>query len=366
MARNKEKLSEPEIKAEIDRRTAQAAQDRGRVRRATQFMDPARVEDTLSGNRGSPAPCGTARWVDLLDPSEQEVMQCWPGLHKSDLNQLLKPSSSGAEESRTRLENRGDWLFGVFLSPVCVEEEDRVFFREINLVATSDLILTVRKTPSEGDAVFDPARLEGLCAEGETDAPGMLVYQLLDAIADDYLDLVEALDREINELEDNLETWDSNKIRTRLSCLRHDLLQARQKLGPMRDVFRRIYDDQLDLPDHDFFPRDIEVRFAEAYDKVLRVTDSLELLRDLASGVRDYHQAQVANEQNEVMKRLTIVASVLLVPTLIVGIYGQNFIEMPETSWAMGYLWSWALIGLTTLGQILYFRKKGWIGRKKD
>jgi magnesium transporter len=77
--------------------------------------------------------------------------------------------------------------------------------------------------------------------------------------------------------------------------------------------------------------------------------------------VRDYHQAQVANNQNEVMKRLTVVASVLLLPTFIVGLYGQNFKDIPELDWHFGYLWAWGLIVVTTIMQIIYFRRKRWI-----
>ena len=96
-------------------------------------------------------------------------------------------------------------------------------------------------------------------------------------------------------------------------------------LTPSRDAARAVLDDRVELDgDVTLFPRDIELHFADAYDKLLRATDGLDLARDLLAGVRDFHQAQVANDQNEVMKRLTVVASVLLLPTFIVGLYGQN------------------------------------------
>jgi magnesium transporter len=94
---------------------------------------------------------------------------------------------------------------------------------------------------------------------------------------------------------------------------------------------------------------------------LLRATDGLDLERDLLAGVRDFHQAQVANDQNEVMKRLTVVASVLLLPTFIVGLYGQNLRGVYEFHWAHGYLFSWFLIVITTIAQIAYYRRKKWI-----
>jgi magnesium transporter len=109
------------------------------------------------------------------------------------------------------------------------------------------------------------------------------------------------------------------------------------------------------------FPQEVEVAFNAAYDKLMRAFDGLELSRDLLSSVRDYSQAKVANDQNEVMKRLTVVASLLLLPTFIVGLYGQNFVNIPELRWHWGYAYVWAVIVVTTLLQLWYFRRKDWI-----
>src|SRR5439155_4545920 len=111
----------------------------------------------------------------------------------------------------------------------------------------------------------------------------------------------------------------------------------------------------------ELFDREVELHFADAYEKLLRASEGLELSRDLLAGVRDYHQAKVANDQNEVMKRLTAIASLLLVPTLIVGIYGQNFRDIPELRWGWGYGWSWSLIVVSTVAQLAFFRWKKWL-----
>ena len=108
--------------------------------------------------------------------------------------------------------------------------------------------------------------------------------------------------------------------------------------------------------------REIELDFADVYDKLLRAVDGLDLSRDLLASARDYHQAKIANDQNEVTKRLTVIASVLLVPTFIVGLYGQNFHHIPELGWSFGYWWSWGWIVLTTILQLAFFRWLGWIG----
>jgi magnesium transporter len=93
----------------------------------------------------------------------------------------------------------------------------------------------------------------------------------------------------------------------------------------------------------------------------MRASDGLDLARDLLAGVRDYALAKIANDQNEVMKRLTAIASILLLPTFIVGLYGQNFRNMPELRWHYGYGYVWALIIVTTALQLWWFRRKKWI-----
>jgi len=173
---------------------------------------------------------------------------------------------------------------------------------------------------------------------------------------------VDGVNDEIDELEDNVERWTNEHIRQRLSDLRHDLLHIRRTLAPMRDAVRRVVDDVVDVEEGDeVFPHDVEVAFNGAYDKLLRAFDGLELSRDLLASVRDYHQSKIANDQNEVMKRLTVIASLLLLPTFIVGLYGQNFVDIPELRWHWGYGYVWGVIVATTLAQLWFYRRRDWI-----
>ncbi len=193
-------------------------------------------------------------------------------------------------------------------------------------------------------------------------SPGLALYRLFDDVAERFLTLIDTLDDQVDELEDRIEEWDATRIRNHIGRLRHDILRVRRVLTPTRDAARSILDNRLEIDgEEELFPRDVEIHFADAYDKLLRATDGLDLARDLLAGVRDYHQAKVANDQNEVMKRLTVVASVLLLPTFIVGLYGQNFHNIPELTWKYGYQWGWFLIISTTIAQIVYFRRKKWI-----
>ncbi len=139
------------------------------------------------------------------------------------------------------------------------------------------------------------------------------------------------------------------------------MLGIRRTLSPTRDAVHKIVDGRVELDDDELFPRDVEIAFGNAYDKLLRASEALDSSRDSLGGVRDYLQGKIANDQNEVMKRLTLIASLLLVPTFIVGLYGQNFHDIPELHWAFGYWWTWGWILGTTVLQLVFFRWKRWI-----
>jgi magnesium transporter len=304
-----------------------------------------------------------AEWIDLLDPDEGELRAALKhDIHQRALEQLLRPALHG-DEPRPRLEGQDHYVFGVFLVPIAIRAEDRVFYQELDLVATRERLVTVRKTPERGHP-FDPGPAQESVRSDDDRRTGLMVYRLVDLIAEYFLDLVDALDDEIDELEDGIEQWPATQVRGRISELRHDLLHVRRTVTPTRDAIRRVVDRRVDAAEQggEVLPRDIELDFADVYDKLLRAVDGLDLSRDLLASARDYQQAKIANDQNEVTKRLTVIASVLLVPTFIVGLYGQNFEHIPELAWGFGYWWSWGWILVTTALQLAFYRWLGWIG----
>ena len=301
-----------------------------------------------------------AEWIDLIDPSEDELRAKLPrSVREQALDLLLRPAQH-ADEPRPTLQAHGEYIFGVFLVAVAIPEKDRLFYQEVDVIVTHDFLLSVSKTPPD-EHPYDPRPARESCRPD--DNGGMMLYRLVDDIAERYLDLVDALDGEIDELEDGVETAPPAVTRDRLSELRHDLLHIRRTLAPTRDAVRRVIDNVVEVKTGDeVFPHDVEIAFNSAYDKLLRAFDGLELSRDLIASVRDYLQAKIANDQNEVTKTLTVIASVLLLPTFIVGLYGQNFRHhFPELGWQWGYAWSWGLIVVTTIIQLVFFRWKKWI-----
>jgi magnesium transporter len=299
------------------------------------------------------------RWIDLIDPSADEIKTHLPAhIHPTALDLLLAPHVHD-DEPRPRIESHGDYVLGVMLVVVAVKSEDRVYYQEVDFVLTADQIVTVSKTPPD-EAPYDPKSVKEMCKPEEH--VGMYAFRLIDDISERYLDLIDDLNDEIDELEDKVEEWPPAKVRGRVSDLRHDMLRIRRTLAPTRDAVRKIVDGRIELEGGgELFPREVQIHFSDAYDKLLRASDGLETSRDLVAGVRDYSQSKIANDQNEVMKRFTVIASVLLLPTFIVGLYGQNFHDIPEIGWHWGYWWSWGLIIGTTIGQLVFYRWKKWV-----
>jgi magnesium transporter len=304
-----------------------------------------------------------AEWVDLLDPDEAEIRKHAPYLAHPAVEELLRPADPDGNV-RPTLQGHGDYVFGVLLLAVLDSERDLLYYQEVDVVLTREAILTVRKTPP-GREPFNPDEVRETCHAKGHISPGHVAYHLIDSIAERYLGLLDDVDGEIDELEENLDTWESDRTRSRLSEIRHDLLRIRRTLAPTRDAVRGVVDGRVDIDGgmlrREVFPDEIERAFAGVLDKLLRATESLEFSRDLLAAVRDYQATQLANKQNEITQRLGVVASLLLVPTFIVGVYGQNFDDIPETSWHFGYGFSWAVIILITLAQLAFFRWKKWL-----
>src|SRR4029450_10431288 len=142
-------------------------------------------------------------------------------------------------------------------------------------------LVTVRKTPELGHP-FDPRPAQESVRGGDDRRAGLMVYRLVDLIAEYFLDLVDALNAESDGLEDGIEQWPANQVRVRISQLRHDLLHVRRTVAPTRDALRRVVDRRVDADKGgEVLPRDIELDFADAYDKLLRAADGLEFSRDL-------------------------------------------------------------------------------------
>jgi magnesium transporter len=296
------------------------------------------------------------RWLDLVDPTSEEILAAVPVHVDPDVVEALAAPAVVDREARPLVESHGACVFGVLVATLPLPDH-RIALQEIDVVATPDLLVTVRKTPRAGPA-FDPSVLRPASEDGLP--VGILVQRLIDDVTDTYLDLLDATYAEIDALEDRIDDLRPADTRTRLSELRHELLHRRRTVSATRAAVRRILDGRVEVGDHALFLADVERLFGDTYDTLVRVTEELDVARDLLSGVRDHLQSKIAESQNEVAKKLTVIASLVLVPSLVVGFFGQNFAGVFDRQfWTLGV--STGLILVSSLIQLALFRWRRWI-----
>jgi magnesium transporter len=190
-----------------------------------------------------------------------------------------------------------------------------------------------------------------------------LAYALLDAVVDSYFPVLETLSERLDEMEEEIALSPSAEIVGRVFATKHILLSLRRAIWPTRDMLNSLIRDPVAL-----ISDSTKTYLRDCYDHAVRIVDLVETYRDLNSGLMEFYQSNVGHRMNEIMKVLTIIATIFIPLTFIAGIYGMNFDgdsspwSMPELYWYWGYPVTLLTMALVTVGMIVYFRRKGWLG----
>ncbi|MGZ6371843.1 MAG: magnesium/cobalt transporter CorA [Candidatus Limnocylindria bacterium] len=234
-------------------------------------------------------------------------------------------------------------------------KHDRLFvLGELHLFAGPGYLVSVHWQPSPAiESIIERFRARP-DAVGRT--PGSLLYAILDAVVDEYFPVLDKLSDKIEDLEDRILAGGQigGTLRSILA-LKRELLELRRTLSPQRDVANALLRRDLPLVDDLSAPY-----FQDLYDHLIRVLDQLDLQRDLLASALEANLSVTSNNLNAIMKRLTAFTVVLMVPTLIAGIYGMNFHAMPELSWPLGYPFALGLMLLAMVGATIFFRRRDW------
>ncbi len=182
-----------------------------------------------------------------------------------------------------------------------------------------------------------------------------LLYELLDGVVDAYMPLIDKIEDDVDAIADNIFAGDKNKVYELLQIKRR-LLEIRRRIGPFRDVINGLL-----RRDIDFIPESVRPYFQDIYEHTVRVSENVDLQRDTLTSLLDVHLSVVSNNLNEVMKKMTVIATVLMTAALIAGIYGMNFSQMPELHWKFGYPLAIGMMVVSSVGILIAFRWKKWI-----
>ena len=226
----------------------------------------------------------------------------------------------------------------------------------ISLVMGKDYILTFQE--SDGD-VFEGVRDRITNDKGRIRSKGAdyLLFCLLDAIIDNYFEVIDNISEKIEILEEELfQTQASDEITFQIQELKRTILRIRRAVFPLREVLSRIEklgDNLIEEKTRNYF-RDL-------YDHIIQVSENIDIYREMTRGLMEMYMTTISNRMNEVMKVLTIMATIFIPLTFIAGVYGMNFEYIPELRWKYSYFVLWGIMILIFLLMLYYFRKKRWI-----
>lgn len=290
-------------------------------------------------------------WLDLRRPGREELAQLREifGFHPLALEDTKHFGQ------RPKLDVYGDYVFLVFYGAWRHSADEPDPLREVHMFISGQYLVTVHR-----DALppLDQEReqLDGSLLHSEQ----FLLYRVFDALVDSFFPILGDMDDEIDDLEAEVLAHPTDRQLQRLFALKRELVAMRKVITPQRDLFASSVDTISELPGLKLDERDY---FRDIYDHLIRISDLIDSYRDLLSGATDLYLSTVSNRQNDVMKQLTVIATIFLPLAFITGFFGQNFgflvnhISRGWTFWVLGVGSALA----TCVGLLIFFRRKGWV-----
>lgn len=289
-------------------------------------------------------------WVNLdgltnLDMVEK--LQAHFKLHTLLVDDILTDQRPKAEEYE-------DYLF-VTLKMLYRIDGPEVDYEQISFVLGSNYLLTFQE--KEGD-LFDAFRErirqdQGKVRKRKAD---YLMYRLIDITVENYYNVLDNIGEHIDEIESSIRTNTSDETFQKIQTIKKELIYLHKALYPLRDALSKVLKDESDFIREENMPY-----FSDVYDHVIHLIDSLDTYRDLTAGLTDQYMNIQNSKLNEVIRVLTIISTIFIPLTFVVGVYGMNFEHFPELEWRYGYATVWMVMLAIAAGMLGYFRYKKWI-----
>ena len=226
---------------------------------------------------------------------------------------------------------------------------------QISLLLGPNYVISFQEL--EGD-VFDGVRDRLQRSNGRIRhrGPDYLAYALIDSIVDSYFHILEKIGDQLVQLEEELISNPDSSMLTTIHHYKRELLLLRKSVWPLREVI-----SQMHKEDSPLISEGTQIYLRDLYDHTVQVIDTLEMYRDTVTGLQDLYMSSVSNRMNEIMKVLTIMASIFIPLTFIAGIYGMNFEYIPELKWRYSYFVLWGFMASCAVAMLVYFRRKNWL-----
>jgi magnesium transporter len=255
---------------------------------------------------------------------------------------------------RPKFDEFDDHLFIVLRMFFLNEEKNELEGEQISFIVGANFVISFQER--QGD-VFEQVRERLRNGKGRIRKKGSdyLAYCLIDAIVDSYYTILETLGEHIESLQEELVSKPKREDLQIIQDLKSDMLFIRKSVWPLREVIGGLVRSESTL-----IKQDVLVYIRDVYDHVIQAIDTIETYRDMLSAMLDIYLSSVGNRMNEVMKVLTIIATIFIPMTFLAGVYGMNFKYMPELGWRYAYLFFWIVVSVVLIAMIAYFKRKKW------
>jgi len=294
----------------------------------------------------------TITWINIDGVHQVDIIEKI-GKH-FDLHPLVLEDIVNTGQ-RPKMEDFVDYIFIVLKMLYYDEKKKEINTEQVSLILGSNFVISFQE--SEGD-IFDPIRERIRSDRGRIRKMGAdyLAYALIDEAVDNYFMILEKLGERIEDIEDELVTNPTPETLHTIHNLKREMILLRKSVWPLREVISR-----LERWESSLIQKSTGIYLRDVYDHTIQVIDAIETFRDMLSGMLDIYLSSISNRMNEVMKVLTIIATIFIPLTLIAGIYGMNFKYMPELEQPWGYPVAFLIMFSIGIIMVIYFRKKKWL-----
>lgn len=294
----------------------------------------------------------TVTWINIDGLHQPEIIEKIGkhfNLHPLILEDILNTGQ------RPKIEDFGNYLFVVLKMIYFDGKTEETRIEHVSLILGGNFVISFQERVGD---VFNTVRERLRKGRGRIRKAGAdyLTYALIDAIVDSYYSILERVGEKIENLEDVVVVSPTPESLQTIHNLKREMIFLRKSVWPLREVISAVGRAESSL-----VQEATGIYLRDVYDHAIQVIDTIETFRDMLSGIHDTYLSSISNRMNEIMKVLTIFASIFIPLTFIAGIYGMNFSYMPELGWRWGYFVVWVVIAVVGCSMLLYFKKKKWL-----
>jgi magnesium transporter len=304
--------------------------------------------DELAPYVGKPS----VTWIDVVGIHEPKIIEqigCQFHIHPLLMEDIMNTTQ------RPKIDDLGKYICMILKLITFDEKSMELRIEQLSLVFSNDFVLSFQESES---GIFKPLRDRIRNGLGRIRRMGTdyLAYTLMDAVVDHYFVVMEKMGEKIDDLENEVVANPKRETLRGVQQLRDEILLVRRSIWPLREVI-----SLLERAESPLIDKTSAIYFRDIYEHTIQVMDTVDTYRDILSGMFDIYLSSISNRLNEVMKVLTIIATLFMPLTFLAGVYGMNFEHMPELKWQYGYFMLWGVMILIALAMLVYFRKRKWI-----